>query len=130
MIDVVFVIMLFFMAMAAALRHERHLNLKLPGITYESGVSMPPLEISIGISEAGEISLNDEIVSNATDHRLQALASPLCRLAQHSQGLHSPALITIDTEPHANFQRIIEVLDAVKAAGLSNVTFTVAEDSI
>src|SRR5215210_6154849 len=60
MIDVVFVIMLFFMVMAGAVKVERELNTKLPGTAETSGPTEMVDEAIITISDAGEVSLNDE----------------------------------------------------------------------
>ncbi len=128
MIDVVFVIMLFFMAMASGMKTEHSLGLKLPGITSpKSQVKMPASEVSIGVGEAGDISLNDGLLAAPDDHHLLALHSALHRLHEQSAMLEDKILVTIDAEPQASYQRLIEVLGALGRAGLSNVTFSVGE---
>lgn len=128
MIDVVFVIMLFFMAMASAMKAEQRLGLRLPGIvTPDSKVKMPASEVSIHVDEAGEISLNDGPLADPDDRRLQALENALQRLHQQSTMLEDKILITINAEPQASYQRVIEVLGVLNRAGLSNVTFRPAK---
>ena len=59
MIDVVFVIMLFFMVMAGAVKVEHHLISNLPGSVESDSVDFVD-ETIINIAEDGEITLNDE----------------------------------------------------------------------
>jgi biopolymer transport protein ExbD len=60
MIDVVFVIMLFFMVMAGAVKVENELNTQLPGTAETSSSTDFVDEQIISISDSGEISLNEE----------------------------------------------------------------------
>ena len=60
MIDVVFVIMLFFMVMAGAVKVENELNTQLPGTAETSSSTDFVDEQIISISDGGEISLNEE----------------------------------------------------------------------
>src|SRR5438046_9154400 len=66
MIDVVFVIMLFFMVMAGAVNIENELNTQLPGTASTSSSTDFVDEQIITISDIGEVSLNDEQIHSAT----------------------------------------------------------------
>ena len=129
MIDVVFVIMLFFMAMAAAIKQEHSLNLRLPG-NQTDAPDLPPNNVDIGLTEGGEITVNEDTVATSDDHLLNTLKGSMLRMKEHGIAHHSLVLVTIEAEPQASYQRVIEVLDALAAAGLSNVTFAVGSDSI
>src|SRR5215203_1217198 len=61
MIDVVFVIMLFFMVMAGAVKVEMVLNTTLPGVatTTQEEVVLPD-EIIVMIAEDGTVTMNEE----------------------------------------------------------------------
>ena len=128
MIDVVFVIMLFFMVMAGAVKVERELNTKLPGTAETSGPTDFVDEIVINISEAGEISLNDEPMDSPASHDLPQLKGTLMRLKQASDAAKSPTLVTVTSEPETKYSRIIEAMDCLAIAQIENVTFTVSED--
>src|SRR2546423_5869942 len=60
MIDVVFVIMLFFMVMAGAVKAERELNSQLPGNAETTTATDFVDEQIVQIAENGEVSLNEE----------------------------------------------------------------------
>jgi len=128
MIDVVFVIMLFFMVMAGSVKTERELNSQLPGNAETSGATEFVDEQVITITEAGEVSLNDEPLSPAGDLAMQRLKDTLTRLKVAGDQAKSPTLVTVVSEPNAKYSRTIDVLDALAVAGINQVTFTVNEE--
>lgn len=128
MIDVVFVIMLFFMVMAGSVKVEKELNSQLPGNAETSGATEFVDEQVITITEAGEVSLNDEPLSIPGDQAMERLKATLTRLKEASDQAKSPTLVTVVSEPAAKYSRTIDVLDALAVAGITNVTFTVTEE--
>src|SRR6186997_1740338 len=117
MIDVVFVIMLFFMVMAGAVTVERELNTKLPGSAETSGPTDFVDEIVISIAEDGEVTLNDEPMDTPASREMTQLRGTLMRLKQASDAAKSPTLVTIVSEPEAKYSRTIDVLDTLAVAG-------------
>ena len=128
MIDVVFVIMLFFMVMAGAVKVENELNTTLPGSADTSSSVDPTDETIISISEEGEVALNDEPLDDAKSQLLPQLTGSLMRLKQNSQESKSQLAVTIASDPQAKYGRAIDVLNALAAAKIDNVTFTVGDD--
>lgn len=128
MIDVVFVIMLFFMVMAGAVKVERELATKLPGTAETAGSTEFTDEQIITIAETGEVSLNDEPFDTAQSHELPQLRATLLRFKQACDASKSPAIVTIVSEEQAKYSRTIDVLDALAVAKIDNVTFTVNEE--
>ncbi len=90
MIDVVFVIMLFFMVMAGAVKVENELNTQLPGTAETSSSTDFVDEQIITISDTGEISLNDEPFDSATSKDLPKLKGTLMRLKQNADAAKTP----------------------------------------
>jgi len=128
MIDVVFVIMLFFMLMAGSVKVERELNTKLPGVATTSAPTDFVDEQIIGISPRGDVTLNDEPFDSVSSTDLPQLKATLMRLKQAGDAAKSPVLITIVSDPQAKYSRTINVLDALAVAQITNVTFTVSDD--
>lgn len=128
MIDVVFVIMLFFMIMAGSVKVERELNTKLPGVAITSAPTDFMDEQIIGISQQGEITLNDDAYDSTASLDLPQLRGTLMRLKQNGDAAKSLVMVTIVSDPQAKYSRTINVLDALTAAGISNVTFTISEE--
>ncbi|MEI8343133.1 MAG: biopolymer transporter ExbD [Verrucomicrobiota bacterium] len=127
MIDVVFVIMLFFMVMAGAVKVEKELNTQLPGTAETSGSTDFVDEQIITISESGEIALNEEPMDSPKSTDLPQLKGTLMRLKQNADSSKSPAIVTIVSDEGAKYSRTIDVLDALAVAKIENVTFTVSE---
>ncbi len=128
MIDVVFVIMLFFMVMAGAVKVEKELNTQLPGSAATQEETPFVDEQIITISDIGEVALNDEPVDSATSQDLPQLKAMLMRLKQNADAAKTPAIVTIVSDPEAKYSRTVDVLDALAVADIDSVTFTVSEE--
>ena len=128
MIDVVFVIMLFFMVMAGAVKTEGTLPGKLPGIPGDAPVKFPD-PIMLGVNEDGSVTLNDEPFDNPTSKTLPALTATLQRLKAAADQQKDTVLVSIQAEQEARYERIVDALNALAKAQIANVTFAVAGDS-
>ena len=128
MIDVVFVIMLFFMVMAGAVKVENELTTKLPGSAESSSAAEFTDETIISISDEGEVSLNDEPFDTPESADLPQLRATLMRLKENADNAKQPAVVTIVSDAQAKYSRTIDVLNALAAAKISNVTFNVNEE--
>ena len=128
MIDVVFVIMLFFMVMAGAVKVEKELNSQLPGVAETSGGTDFVDEQLITIAENGEVSLNDEPMDSAASRDLTQLKNTLLRLKQNADAAKTPVVVTIISEELAKYSRTVDVLDALAVARIDSVSFTVNEE--
>ncbi|MCB1208901.1 MAG: biopolymer transporter ExbD [Verrucomicrobiales bacterium] len=129
MIDVVFVIMLFFMVMAGAVKVERELKTQLPGIgTPANSDEQQPDEITVTVEESGTVTLNEEEFDSPDKKSLPDFTANLMRLKQEADSRGAKVLVTIQAEEQALYERIIDVLNAMAKARISNVTFTVGTD--
>ena len=131
MIDVVFVIMLFFMVMAGAVKKEMELKSQLPGVAPASpdAPQEMPDEIIVGVEETGVITLNEEEFDTPTDKNLPNFTATLKRLKQEADNRSAKVIVTIQAEEQAKYERVIDVLNALAVARVANVTFTVGNDS-
>lgn len=127
MIDVVFVIMLFFMVMAGAVKVEHELKTTLPGNAETAKETEMPDEVTIGVSETGQITINEDPVGNPQDRELEGLFNEMTKMAQAAKQSKTKLLITVQAEEAARYERVINVLDILARADISNVTFAVAE---
>jgi biopolymer transport protein ExbD len=128
MVDVVFVIMLFFMVMAGAVKVENELSTKLPGSAESSSATEFNDETIISISDEGEVSLNDEPFDTPESADPPQLRATLMRLKENADNAHQPAIVTIVSDAHAKYSRTIDVLNALAAAKITNVTFNVEDE--
>lgn len=128
MVDVVFVIMLFFMVMAGAVKVENELTTRLPGSAENSSATEFNDETIIGISDEGEVTMNDEPFDTPESTDLPQLRATLMRLKENADNAKQPAIVTINSEARAKYSRTIDVLNALAAAKITNVTFNVNEE--
>ncbi len=124
MIDVVFVILVFFMALAAQIKIEQILQTKLPGKSESSSPTEFVDEQILQIDDVGDVTLNDEAYDSITSHELPQLTGTLLRLKASSDAAQSKVVVTLVSHPDSPYSRTIDVLNALAVAGITNVTFT------
>ena len=123
MVDVIFILILFFMCSAGATKVENELSLKLPGrLSQDQPLRMLDEQI-IEIEESGQIVLNDLRMEAS------ALRSTLQRYKAISDDTKSATVITILTAKNTKYQRIIDVLNECAAAKIESVTFMTQPDA-
>jgi len=127
MIDVVFVIMLFFMVMAGAVKVEHELKTTLPGNAETAQETELPDEVTIGISETGEVTLNEDPLGAPQDRVLEGLYSQMVQMRKAAEQAKTKMLITVQAEEAARYERVMNVLDVLARAEITNVTFAVSE---
>jgi biopolymer transport protein ExbD len=120
MVDVVFVLMLFFMASAGSQIVERELNISLPSGAPASPGSTTKTPIMIDISADGQVVGNNTTFGTPTDKSLLSLRDWL--KATQGFGGEDPVIIRPNSE--TKHERIIDVLNACAAAGIKNLTFS------
>ena len=120
MVDVVFVLMLFFMASAGAQVSEMELNINLPSGS-KPGAAGATTPIIIEISPEGVVSMNNTSYGQPADKNLTALRDWLSN-AIETFGDKDPVII----RPHsdARHERIVDVLNAAAASNVKNLTFS------
>jgi len=127
MVDVVFVLMLFFMASAGSQVAERELNINLPGGKSPSGAQsdLPPTPMMVDIAPDGQVQVNNKPFGTATDKELPALRD-FFKTAIESFGNQDPTKqdpVIIRPSRDTHHERIMDVLNAAGASGVKNLTF-------
>ncbi|MFH1500086.1 MAG: biopolymer transporter ExbD [Verrucomicrobiota bacterium] len=124
MIDVVFVILVFFMALAAQIKIEQILQTTLPGISVSGTATEFVDEQILQIDDLGDVTLNEEAYDSADSRELPMLTGTLVRLKESSDAANSKVVVTLISHPDSPYYRTIDVLNALAVAGITNVTFT------
>ena len=128
MIDMVFLLLVFFMVTAKPIKQESDISLGLPGtVAAEEAVDLPD-EQRIRIEDDGSIVLNDSVLAPAADTNLKELVAILQRFKESSESNKSEALVTLDAADGTNHQRIVDVLNACARADITGVTFSDSAD--
>ena len=120
MVDVVFVLMLFFMASAGVQVVEKELAMNLPsGVGKPSDVPTTP--IIIDITGDGQVSFNDQPCGSKDDAHLQGLRD-FFKSSIDQFGDKDPVIVRPSGE--TTHQRIMDVLNAAAASGVKNLAFS------
>ena len=118
MLDVLFVLLLFFMVSAGAQKHEASIDTQLPGGQPGSQI---PVRISIDID--GQVTISGSPVDTPTDTALPDLTSRLKAIMSSNRA--QPVIVT--PSPSSRHQRVVDVLNACAAAQVKNLAFGSSE---
>lgn len=119
MVDVVFVLLLFFMAAAGSQQISKEISSNLPGLN--PGISKQvEIVIRIDILPDGRVEMNNRVFDTAASRDLpelrQWLKDTIARFGDKDPVVLCPSPST----PH---QRVIDVLNAASTAGVKKLTF-------
>ncbi|MEO8205449.1 MAG: biopolymer transporter ExbD [Chthoniobacterales bacterium] len=121
MVDVVFVLLLFFMASAGSQIVEHELNILLPSGKSTRAVDGPPVTpIIIEIMENGEVVANGNSFDTPTSKEMPKLRAYL-KDNMERYGGKDPVIIR--PNPQTRQERIIDVLNAASASSVTKLTF-------
>tara|TARA_R110002096_G_scaffold16109_2_gene55408 strand:- start:762 stop:1166 length:405 start_codon:yes stop_codon:yes gene_type:complete len=122
MIDMVFLLLVFFMVSAKPITPESDIPMGLPGqVSQEEAVDIPD-EARVIIMEGGQVVLNEQELDSPGSSDLPDLRGVLERFRVSAENAKADALVTVaphDAVPH---QRLIDVLNAIAEAGIRGVT--------
>ena len=119
MLDILFVLLLFFMVMAGEQKHEASFTTPLPG---KGPCGKAPVEV--GIDEDGQVSVAGSPLDSPTDHALPGLVARLRGVV--AADATQPIVITPTRS--TRHQRVVDVLNACAAANVKNLAFGTPAD--
>ena len=129
MIDMVFLLLVFFMVTARPIKQESDINIGLPGKVEQSEAVDIPDELRILIQSDGQVVMND-LVYDAPDSRtMPQLVGVLKRFQESAEANKTRPLVTLSPEAAAKHQRIVDVLNACAVAEIKGVTFDSASNA-
>jgi biopolymer transport protein ExbD len=114
MLDILFVLLLFFMVSAGAQKHETNLTTQLPG-----GAPGKTVPIEVSIDSDGQVTVNSaETDSPDSDDLPETLGRLQAIVAQNPA---QPVVITPTRS--TRHQRVVDVLNVCAEAGVKNLAF-------
>ena len=115
MIDVVFLLLIFFVTAWASSTNERDMTISVPAAEQNAkNPNKDPYEIIINVTKDGTVKLNNGVVQlDDLLGRLQAI-----------QTINPNQSVILRGDALAEFQHIINVMDVIKKAGIWNVAFS------
>ncbi len=125
LIDVVFLLLIYFMVTAALIKKEGDIAFMLPANIAQEDMVDIPVEVLIEISADGTVQV--EGMRFAYDDRLlNGLVNQVAGLKQIAKLQNSPFFVNVLPHQEALHRRIIDVMDACAAAGVNSLTFSKA----
>jgi len=114
MLDVLFVLLLFFMVSAGSQKHEASISTQLPG--GEPGNDIP---IKVELDPDGQVAINGQPADGTTGHDLPQTVSRLKDII--AENAKQPVVLI--PQNSSRHQRVVDVLNACSAAGVKNLAF-------
>jgi biopolymer transport protein ExbD len=124
MIDMTFLLLVFFMVTAKPTQPESDIKMTLPGsMSQDEAVDLPD-EQRIRIEASGQVMLNDMTIDSPASSELPELVRILTRLKRAADLNKSRAMVTLDPNDAVLHQRIVDVLGACARAGITGITIS------
>ena len=123
LIDVVFLLLIYFMVTASLIKKEADLGFMLPAKVDVPESLKIPIEVLIEVSEDGNI-LIEGMIFGEDENNLDDLIGQLLSLKEAADTSGSELIVNILPEDKALHGRIIDVMDACAAADVKNMSFS------
>ena len=118
MIDVVFLLIIFFMVGTRFAEIERKITLEVPRVSDHGALSGAPERSVVNVYRDGDITIDGKTVT---------LAELTTRLT-HARSQYAHTGVMVRGDGAGQFQRIAEVLNACKQAGIAELAISVKVD--
>ena len=128
LIDMVFLLIVYFLVSASLIRSEADLGIRLPGMLAPDQVVEMVDEQTIIVNADGRVLLNDREYDSPMSRDLPELVHTLIRYKQASDATGNEPLVTIWADDEAFQQRVVDVMNACAQAQIGNVTFSASLD--
>lgn len=123
MIDIVFLLLIYFMVTTTIVKEEADLGVKLPSSMAPPPDTPLPEQHYIDILADGAVLLNGMPTDNPGDRALPNLTRTLAQLKLSSDRAGLKTLVIIQPDPETYQQSVVNVLNAVKEVGIQSVSF-------
>jgi biopolymer transport protein ExbD len=130
LIDVVFLLLIYFMVTSSLKKQEADLGILLPGTVVQSKTVAMPDEQIVEVKADGTILLNGRRYGRRlpdeerfAPQELPGLAVTLIRYRQAAESAGTKALVTIQSDDDAVHQRVVDVMNVCTGVGIKHVTF-------
>jgi len=125
LIDVVFLLLIYFMVTAALIKKEGDISFMLPANVAVKDMVDIPVEVLIEITADGTVQVEGMRFSR-DDRNLSDLVVQLRGLRDIAKAQESPFFVNILPNQDSLHRRVIDVMDACAAAGVKSLSFSKA----
>ncbi len=129
LIDMVFLLLSYFLVSASLIRSEADLGIRLPGMLAQAQTVDMADEQVIEIRETGRVVLNGLEYDSPDSTDLPQLVHVLVRYRMASEAARAEPMVTLQPDDKVRHQRVVDVMNACARAGIKNVTFAAGGES-
>lgn len=123
MIDIVFLLLIYFMVTTTIVKEEADLGVKLPSSVAAPPDTPLPEQHYIDILLDGTVMLNGVPTDNPGSTSLPNLTRTLNQLKLSSDRAGLKTLVIIQPDPETYQQSVVNVLNALKSVGINSISF-------
>ena len=128
MIDVVFLLLLYYLVTSTLEKQEADISFQLPGVVEQSDPLEMPDEQIVEIDNEGQVVVNEYAYDSPDASRFLELTAMLTRFKQASDANKVEALVTLAPSDGTSHQIIVRVMDACSKAGIKGINFSVTDE--
>ncbi|MBK1877040.1 ExbD/TolR family protein [Pelagicoccus mobilis] len=125
MIDVVFLLLVYFMVSSSIQKQEADIGFSLPAVVKSPEPIEFPDQQVIEIDGEGRPWVNGYGYDLPESSRYSQLATMLNRFREGAEATQATARVSIAPAPNTPHQMVVRVMDACETAGLKSVHFTI-----
>ncbi len=123
LIDVSFLLLIYFIATSTLKPEEADLGMTLPTTDSSNASKVEIDQMSINLTGEGSVSVNDEILDTDTDSReLPLLKDRLVQYKSAADLSESTPVVILSAQDSAKGQRFVDVLNTLADVGIQSVT--------
>jgi biopolymer transport protein ExbD len=123
LIDVVFLLLIYFMVTASLIKKEGDISFVLPANVQQNEMVDIPVEVIIEIDSDGTV-IVEGMQFPAADITLDEMASHIRSLKAVAASQNSPFFVNLLPHRNATHNRVVDVMDACAAAKVDSLTFS------
>ncbi|MEM9281343.1 MAG: biopolymer transporter ExbD [Verrucomicrobiota bacterium] len=123
LIDVAFLLLIYFLVTTTLQKSEADLSLVLPGVEQEDSREIKIDQMLVRVESTGVVMVNEEVSdTDPNDRALPNLTDRLSRYSASAEVANTETQVIIDCDPEAVGQRFIDVLNVCAKANIKNVS--------
>lgn len=123
MIDIIFLMLIFFMVTTQLIKQEADLGIQLPADAPPKATPELPSRHIVDILPDGSVLINGGPTGDGTVGDLNGLATMLASLRASADRLNRQTVVVIQADPYSPHYRAVDVLNACARAELKFVSF-------
>jgi len=122
LIDVVFLLLIYFMVTSALVKKEADISFMLPAsLDHQAPITLP-IEVAIEINPDGDV-IVEGMIFDRRDRELNTLVTRLMEFRAAAEASQSDLIVTINPDDSVLHGRIIDVMSACAVAEVKNTSF-------